>query len=235
MKSLPTYTIQSLGDAAAVISFGNLIDKEINDLVLFLFHHFKRKKHPAIIDIVPAYSSLSFFYDVIKLRSMEHHKSAYETIRRFIEDDLGNDLEYEPLKPRTIRIPVCYEGLFSPDIKLIAAEKNISVEEIVRVHTQTKYSVYMIGFLAGFPYMGIVDEAIAFPRKHQPRSLIPAGSVGIAGQQTGIYPMNSPGGWQIIGRTPLKVFDKEKENPVWLQPGDEVEFYSITEDEFKNY
>ena len=108
-------------------------------------------------------------------------------------------------------------------------------DEIVRLHTERIYKVYMIGFLPGFAYMGEVDERIAMPRKQQPRTNVEAGSVGIAGIQTGIYPLTSPGGWQIIGKTPMKLFDKEKEDAVLLQPGDEINFYSITENEFANY
>jgi inhibitor of KinA len=229
------YVIHSLGDSAAVVDFGNSIDKTINNYVLVLFHHFKNKKHPAILDIVPAYSSLSFFYDVVELRKTANNQTAFDAIKQYIKEELENIPENGVTEKRSIKIPVCYSETFAPDIAFIASEKDISVEEIIRLHASTKYTVYMIGFLPGFPYMGTVDERIAFPRKTEPRTVVPAGSVGIAGKQTGIYPLQSPGGWQIIGRTPIKLFDKTKENPVYLEPGDEVEFYSITEDEFENY
>jgi inhibitor of KinA len=234
MLSFP-YTIQSLGDSALLLDFGNTIDKDINQYVLRLFYHFKRKTNSFILDIVPAYSSLSFHYNIAQIRQTNTIKTAFETLKEFIEEELEHISEVAPTEMRTITIPVCYSGAFAPDITLISSVKNISVEEIIRVHTETTYTIYMIGFLPGFPYLGSVDEAIAFPRKQQPRAQVPAGSVGIASQQTGIYPMESPGGWQIIGRTPLKIFDNKKENPVALQPGDQVKFYSITEDEFKNY
>lgn len=235
MKALFPYSIFSLGDSAAVLDFGNIIDKNINDYVLRLFHRFKQKTDFAVLDIVPAYSSLAFHYDVLKWREKENTQTAFDSIKKFIEAELDQNSEPELTEQRTIKIPVYYGGEFGPDIQLIASEKNISAQEIIRLHTETKYTVFMIGFLPGFPYMGTVDEVIAFPRKEQPRAIVPAGSVGIAGRQTGIYPLQSPGGWQIIGRTPLKLFDKEKERPVLLQPGDQVVFYSITEDEFKNY
>ena len=117
----------------------------------------------------------------------------------------------------------------------MATQKNIPVEEIIQLHTATIYHVYMIGFLPGFAYMGKVNQKIASPRRSQPRTSVAAGSVGIAGEQTGIYPLTSPGGWNIIGRTPIKIFDAGKEDAALFQPGDEVSFYSITEDEFENY
>lgn len=229
------YSIFSLGDSAIVLDFGNCIDTSINEYVLRLFHHFKNKKHRGIIDMVPAYSSLSFFYDAVELRRSTENRTAFDAIKQFIEEEIKLVAGNKRKEQRTIKIPVCYSEVFAPDISVIASEKNIAVEEVIRLHQQTKYTVFMLGFLPGFPYMGIVDDAIAFPRRKEPRAAVAAGSVGIAGQQTGIYPMRSPGGWQIIGRTPVKIFDKEKENPVLLQPGDEVAFFSITEDEFKNY
>jgi inhibitor of KinA len=230
------YTILPLGDSALMLDFGNIIDTSINNYVLTLFHHFKRKNIPGILDIVPAYSSLSFHYNVLTVRqSAANDLTAFETIKRSIEKELKEDLVQETIQQRRIGIPVCYSTVFAPDIEFIASEKNISIEKIIQLHTDQAYTVYMIGFLPGFSYMGEVNEAIAIPRKKEPRANVPAGSVGIAGRQTGIYPLESPGGWQIIGRTPLKIFDKEKADPVLLQPGDEIQFYSITEDEFKNY
>jgi inhibitor of KinA len=134
-----------------------------------------------------------------------------------------------------MKIPVCYAKRFAPDLEELAAGKNLTVANVIHLHTASTYRVYMIGFLPGFPYMGKVDSCIATPRRSSPRTGIPAGSVGIAGQQTGIYPLSSPGGWNIIGRTPLQLFDKNRDHPVLLQPGDNITFYSITEDEFENY
>jgi len=161
--------------------------------------------------------------------------AAFEIIKQTIEKELVHDLAQETRPQRKISIPVCYAEGFAHDIEFIALEKNISIEKIIQLHTEQLYTVYMIGFLPGFPYMGEVKDSIAVPRKNEPRANVAAGSVGIAGKQTGIYPLESPGGWQIIGRTPLKIFDKEKSDPVLLQPGDEIQFYSISEDEFKNY
>jgi len=235
MKPSLPYSIFPLGDAALTIDFGNVIDKDINNYVLDLFHHLKSKNIPGVFDLVPAYSSLGIHYNVPVIRQMVVDKSAFEFLKQVIEEELEPDHLEQKRQQRKIGIPVCYSGSCALDIEAIAIEKNISVEKLIQLHKDQLYRIYMIGFLPGFPYMGEVNDAIAVPRKTEPRPNVPAGSVGIAGKQTGIYPIDSPGGWQIIGRTPLKIFDKEKNDPVLLQPGDEIQFYSITEDEFKNY
>ena len=229
------YTIFPLGDSALTIDFGNVISRDINRYVLALFYYFKKKNIYGVVDIVPAYSSVSIYYDVGLVRSSIPGKTAFEIIKAQAEEGLKEDLEYEPAHQRKISIPVCYSGAFAPDIELIASEKKLSIDKIVELHTEPVYSVYMIGFLPGFPYMGEVNDAIAIARKTEPRRLVAAGSVAIAGKQTGIYPLDSPGGWQIIGRTPLKIFNKDHSEPVLLQPGDEIQFYSITENEFESY
>jgi inhibitor of KinA len=228
------YTIFPLGETALVVDFGNVIDVDINRYVLTLFHHFTNKKLNGVIDIVPAYSSLSFHYDVFTIRKYYPSTTAFDILKKIIEDELLKDIQPGELSNRRISIPVCYDPIFATDIEFVAHEKGMSMEQLIEQHTRQTYIVYMIGFLPGFAYMGEVDDSIAVPRKIQPAN-VAAGSVGIAGKQTGIYPFNSPGGWQIIGRTPLKLFDKEKDEPVLLQPGDEIKFYSITKDEFKDY
>ena len=236
MKSPLPYSIFPLGDSALMLDFGNIIDSNVNNYVLQLFNHFKRKKIAGLVDIVPAYSSLSFHYNVFAVRQFNStNLAAFEIIKKTIETELEYNLMQETRSQRKISIPVCYSGGFAPDIEFIALEKNISIEKIIQLHTEQLYTVYMIGFLPGFPYMGEVNDSIVIPRKNEPKANVAAGSVGIAGKQTGIYPLESPGGWQIIGSTPLKIFDKEKNDPVLLQPGDEIQFYSISEDEFKNY
>lgn len=228
--------ISPLGDSALIIQFGNVIDEAINKKVLALFNTLKQLSLPAVRDIVPAYSSLVIHYNVSAIKQKSSvNKSAYEIIREEIKTIIDRGISISSAKAKTIKIPVCYAEKYALDINHISTEKKLPVEEIIQLHTVKKYRVYMIGFLPGFSYMGEVDEKIAIHRKAQPRTKVEAGSVGIAGMQTGIYPFDSPGGWQIIGKTPLQLFNKEKEDPVLLQPGDEIEFYSITEDEFKNY
>ena len=226
------YTIFPLGDAALTIDFGNVIDEAINKNVLRLFRKLQHRS-PHILDVIPVYSSLTICYDAVALRSAQ--RTAFETATAMIEPLLKEEERGIEAPPRRIEIPVCYAQPFALDIDELAAQKTISVDDVIRLHTAKTYRVYMIGFLPGFAYMGSIDEHIAMPRKQQPRTVIPAGSVGIAGEQTGIYPLASPGGWNIIGRTPLKLFDVAKEDSALLRPGDDVSFYSITQDAFESY
>ena len=162
-----------------------------------------------------------------------------QSVFNFLSGLIQNSIEY-PITSvntvsRSIKIPVCYDPSVAPDIALLAELHSISEEELIEVHTGKNYRVYMIGFLPGFAYMGTVDKRIATPRKSVPRTFVPAGSVGIAGEQTGIYPFGSAGGWQLIGRTPITMFNPANENPCYLQPGDEVKFFPITLSEYKNW
>jgi inhibitor of KinA len=226
------FTIFPLGDGALMISFGNVINKEINQKVLQLFHRLNNV-FPFIKDMVPAYSSLAVYYDVVSLYTKE--KPAYDRMKELLLPFLQEATSIDVSFGREISIPVCYAKSFALDLQEMATQKGLSTDEIIRLHTAGLYRVYMIGFLPGFPYMGKVDERIATPRRSSPRTSIPAGSVGIAGEQTGIYSLASPGGWNIIGRTPLQLFSQNKTEPVLLQPGDSVTFYPITEDEFGNH
>lgn len=230
------YTIFPLGDCALTIDFGHVIDEEMNKKALALFRELQRLSPPYITDLVPAYSSLSVHYDpVAVLRQEESEKTAFESVSEAVRHLLEQESLYtEEEQPRHIKVPVCYASRCGPDLESLARAKGLTTEEVVHLHTSGEYRVYMLGFLPGFPYMGEVDERIAMERRATPRR-VAAGSVGIAGRQTGIYPMSSPGGWQIIGRTPLKLFHRRDEHPVLFSPGDTVTFYSISEDEFAHY
>lgn len=227
----PGYDIFPLGDSALTIDFGNGIDETTNNRVLQLFAQLQHR-YAFLIDVVPAYSSLTVHFDVCALHTSG--KTAFDTVRELLLPLLGNG-QRSLQKSRQLRIPVCYAKQFAPDMAELAMQKLLPIDEVIKLHTAKTYRVYMIGFLPGFAYMGKVDEQLATPRRSQPRTHVAEGSVGIAGQQTGIYPLTSPGGWNIIGRTPVKIFDTKSENPVFFQPGDEVCFYSITEDEFADY
>jgi inhibitor of KinA len=235
MLNQPGYTIFPLGDCALTVDFGNRISEDLNKKVIALFNLLQQHPVPGIVEAVPAYSSLTCFYDpVAVLKNIQPGKSVFDRIRKKVEELLEKTPSASTEKEKLIRMPVCYETTFGPDLMRISELKKMAAEEIIRLHTSVQYRVYMIGFLPGFPYLGEVDERIIAPRKNEPVT-VKAGSVGIAGKQTGIYPLDSPGGWQIIGRTPLKIFNKEKENPVLLKAGDRVEFYSVTMDEFEKY
>jgi inhibitor of KinA len=231
MNPYHPYSIFPLGDSALTIDFGNIISERINEKVLSLFYHLKTINDCRIIDLVPAYSSLAVYYEVSIYNT---GKTAFETMADALEDLLSKASAAAKPSTNHFEIPVCYSKKFAMDIEYLSEQNQLSVEEIIQIHTSKTYRVFMLGFLPGFTYMGEVDDRIAIARKPVPIKLFP-GAVGIAGKQTGIYPLESPGGWQIIGRTPMKIFKKEDKNPVPFHPGDEVKFYSITEHEFENY
>jgi len=235
VNSLPPYKIFALGDNALVVDFGNVIDEQINKLVHSVFFQLQNDPIPGMIEAVPAYCSLTIFYDILIVRNQINDKNvtAFKWVSEHVKKYISNE-GIETGDPQLlINIPVCYNTEYGPDLDFIASQNNIPVEEIIHLHSSATYRVYMLGFLPGFAYMGLVNEKISSPRKQQP-AFVDAGSVGIAGRQTGIYPLKSPGGWQIIGRTPLKLFDQEKVNPVLFKAGDNVKFYPISKDEFEN-
>lgn len=236
MQQGTDYSIFPLGDAALTIDFGNTIDEIINRKVLGLFHSLKENPPKGIIECVPAYSSLTVYYDVwIVRKQYRQYSTAFDAVSDQLAMKLAEPLGDQQLQSQHHRIPVCYDPVFALDMEELIAAKNISADDIVRIHSAKTYTVYMLGFLPGFTYMGKVDDAIAMPRKINPRPGVEAGSVGIAGNQTGIYPLVSPGGWQLIGRTPLKLFTPDKDDFTLLKPGDTVQFYSISKDEFSSY
>ena len=226
------YRIFPLGDAAITVDFGNCIDESMNKEVIARFNQLRQQPLPGMIEAVPAYSSLTVYYDMMTLKKkIPPHQTVYEWMRQQLEERLQQPVQQDQISGRLLNIPVCYDEEFAGDIQQLAATKNISVDEVIQTHTAKQYKVYMLGFLPGFPYMGEVDEKITMPRKPQPVNIV-AGAVGIAGKQTGIYPLSSPGGWQIIGRTPMKLFDAAEEEPTLLRAGDAVQFYSITTNDF---
>ena len=232
MNPYQPYSIFPLGDSALTIDFGNIISEDINKKVLRLFHHLRSISDETIIDLVPAYSSLTVYYDVAFFH--DPGQTAFESMADILEQLLRKSSDLKEQKSNYFEIPVCYGKKFGMDMEHLSRTNDLSCTEIVKLHTSKTYKVFMLGFLPGFTYMGEVDHRIAIARKETPVKLFP-GAVGIAGKQTGIYPFECPGGWQIIGRTPVKVFNKEEKKPVLFQPGDEVKFYSITEHEFEDY
>lgn len=232
-SSLPPYDIFPLGDSALTLDFGNMIDEVVNREVIRLFYSLKSEPLDAMTEAVPAYSSLTIYYDPVQIpRSV--NQSAFSFMQTELENFIRKNNRDAGEQSRSIRIPVCYEEEFAPDLSALASGAGLSIHEVVELHTSSEYRVYMMGFLPGFAYMGIVNEKISIPRKPLPQ-YVKAGSVGIAGSQTGIYPLDSPGGWQIIGRTPLQLFDADKKDPVLLRAGDRIRFFSIKGHEFKDY
>ncbi len=226
------YRIYPIGDQAITLDFGNLIKDEINAQVMALFYWLKEENLHGIKDIIPAYSTISLVYDAPMIRKWAGNGSVYQYMEQYLTNALQQlDLLALP-SSRELRIPVCYHQSLAPDLLELCQEKQMDLDEFVTIHTAIPYRVYMIGFLPGFAYMGSLDERIVAPRKQTPRTHVEAGSVGIAGVQTGIYPFASPGGWQLIGQTPLTLFKANVQHPSLFQPGDLVQFEAISIDQF---
>ena len=181
-------------------------------------------KRQGIVETVPTYRSLLVYYkpEIISFREISEK----------FEELMGSLDNIEIPPPTVIEIPVLYGGEMGPDIQNVAEHNGKTVEEVIQIHTSEEYLIYMIGFIAGFPYLGGMSKEIATPRLKSPRVKIDGGSVGIAGEQTGVYPVDSPGGWQLIGRTPLKLYDAEREKPVLLEAGQYIKFKSVTPEEY---
>ena len=234
MPQSPHYTIFPISDNALTIDFGNTISEAINRRVLSLFEQIRRNPLSGMIEAVPAYSSLTIYYDTLSLRRGLNGQTAYDRMSELVIDLIARNTHAALAEPRQLEIPVCYDRAFAPDLAAHAAACDMTEEELIGIHTGMTYRVYMLGFLPGFAYMGEVDARIAAARKIMPAP-VAAGSIGIAGRQTGIYPLASPGGWQIIGRTPLVLFDPHATEQSLLRAGDLVRFVSISKNEFANY
>jgi len=215
-----------LGENALTIEFGNEISESLNRRAIKLSDYFRQNKFPGFIETVPAYASLTLFYDVFSVRkAFPEFATAFAAVKTFVEKALRNLKEIPENKTRLVEIPVSFDPEFALDLKFIAENGNLKPREVIELFLARTYRVFMLGFLPGFAYMGEVDEKISVPRKGDPRLKVPKGSVGIAGRQPGIYSLESPGGWQIIGKTDLELFTPEREKPCLLQAGDKVRFF----------
>lgn len=213
------------GDSAITMEFGNSITDEINRKIRAVTLSIEKSNIKGIIELVPTYRSLMVHYDPLLLK--------YEELLEILKD-LEKKIDIIELPaPEVIEIPTLYGGEYGPDIENVAKHNNLTVEEVIKIHASQEYLIYMLGFTPGFPYLGGMDKRIATPRLQSPRTKIPGGSVGIAGEQTGIYPIDSPGGWQLIGRTPLDLFAPNSEEPILLKAGNYISFTSINEDEYE--
>lgn len=213
------FILYPLGDKAITVQFENSISLEVHSKVLAFTRLLDELKVKGISEWVPAFNSVTIYYDPLII-SYSEMISILESNREKISSPSSN-------KKNIVEIPVCYGGEFGPDLEEVAKHSKLSPEEVIQIHSSKDYLVYMIGFAPGFPYLGGMDERIATPRRITPRKKVIAGSVGIAGPQTGIYSLTSPGGWQIIGRSSLCLFDLKKEKPSLLQMGDFVRFKPV--------
>lgn len=226
------YAIFPLGDQAVTFSLGNSIQIQHHHKLMAMMHWLQQHPFSGLLDIVVAYNSITVVYDLYLLSTNQKNESGTAFVRDLLLEAYRRSAEEPGAAPKLQRIPVCYEDPFSPDMEYMMAETNLSRDRLITLHTGRNYRVYLVGFLPGFPYMAEVDPLLFMPRKSKPRARVEAGSVAIAGVQTGIYPVISPAGWQIIGRTPMRLFNKEVNPPVLLEPGDEVQFYPIATAEF---
>ena len=218
-------TISPVGDRAISIDFGQVIDPTINRHIRQTIERIKELQLDGIIELVPTYCALLVEYDAMLY--------SYSEICNIIEPTLEEGMANTTNELVTVvEVPTVYGGEFGPDLSFVASHNHLSEDEVISIHSGTDYLVYMLGFIPGFTYLGGMDSRIATPRLSSPRTLIPAGSVGIAGEQTGTYPSDSPGGWQIIGRTPVTMYDISKAQAALLKAGDYVRYVPIDESEF---
>ncbi|MED4171830.1 5-oxoprolinase subunit PxpB [Halalkalibacterium halodurans] len=231
MKS--TAKVLPLGESALLVQFGKEIGPHVQRKVDAFMTLLETEPFLGMLECVPSYTSVAVYYDILKIAPMiDHGTTAFQVVRKLVSEKLEQMNEGTVKERNVIEIPVCYGGSYGPDLEEVAQHNQLSLEEVVNIHASKEYLVYMIGFAPGFPYLGGMPKRIAAPRRKEPRTLIPAGSVGIAGEQTGVYSIDTPGGWQIIGKTPLSLFRPTAKHPSLLQAGDFVRFQPITEKEF---
>jgi inhibitor of KinA len=226
--------LEPMGDSAVVAMLGTGIDAATLASVLGLSRAVIAANRPGITDVVPSYASVTAFYDPAKFA--ESPGDAYAAVCRFMESCAERTTGDAPgPAPRTVEIAVCYGGDFGPDLEAVAEHCKMGVDEVIGLHSGADYVVHAIGFTPGFPYLGGLPDSLRSPRRDTPRLRVPAGSVAIGGSQTGVYPVDSPGGWQIIGRTAIALFRPHMRPAALLKPGDHVRFKVISESELRSW
>ena len=220
----PGFRIVPAGDSAVLVEFPPRIDADVNARVVALSAALQALSLSGVRDVVPTFRSVAIYFDPLRTDVV--------ALTALIESEVASR---EPGRITTgahVRIPVCYGAGCGADLPDVAAFAGTTEADVIRIHSARAYRVFMIGFVPGFAYMGVVDDAIAMPRLATPRVRVPAGSVGIAGKQTGVYPAATPGGWRLIGRTPISLFDAGRVAPAALHAGDTVEFYPMARDDY---
>jgi inhibitor of KinA len=219
------FRIVAAGDAALVVEFAHRVDPDINARLILMSDELRRRAGTAVRDVVVGYVTLTVYFDPLHV-DMAWLDGEIRDIARRVPADL-------PEPGRLIDVPVCYGGELGPDLGEVSNTCGCSEADVVELHTSVEYRVFVVGFVPGFAYMGVVNERLALPRRATPRTKVPPGSVAIAAGQTGIYPIETPGGWHILGRTPLRPFDPRRAEPALFTPGDRVRFHVIDRETFE--
>ncbi|MEJ5378085.1 MAG: 5-oxoprolinase subunit PxpB [bacterium] len=216
--------LRLMGDRGVLLEYGDSIEPEVNLKVRTMAALLESRPIKGILEAVPTYRSLLIIYDPM----LTEPQSLRESLRAL--EKITTQANVPP--PRLIEIPVCYGGELGPDIEFVANYHKIKVDEVIRIHSSPCYQIYMMGFTPGFPFLGVLPKILETPRLDTPRLHVPAGSVAIASNQTGIYPISSPGGWRLIGRTPIKLFRPEEREPFLYKAGDLIKFIPVDRKEF---
>lgn len=212
------------GDQGIMMEFGETISPEIHERIRAMLLTLDGTRPEGVVEYAPAYRSITFLYDPLV--------TSFDRLRERLDELFRTSNDIVLPAPEIVELPVCYGGRFGPDLAFVADSHNLTEEEVIRLHSGPDYFVYMLGFSPGFPFLGGLPEELHTPRLESPRKKVPAGSVGIAGGQTGVYPIASPGGWQLIGRTPVKLFDSGRDRPFRISAGNILKFKPIDEEEF---
>ena len=234
LSAPPAVRLFPLGDAAVVVEFGTAISPATHAAIAAFAARLAARPFAGLREMVPAFTTLTVYYDPWLASENGRHPQPYERVAAQLHqllaepEETATAVEVAPI----VEIPVCYGGAFGPDLAFVAQHAGLSLTEVIDRHTAPEYLVHLIGFAPGFPYLGGMDARLATPRRPQPRPLVPAGTVGIAGPQTGIYSLPTPGGWQLIGRTPLALFNPEWTAPSRLRAGQRLRFVAISEEDF---
>lgn len=243
MNELDCVKLLPLGDCAIVIELSNSINIQTHQKIKALCSYLDEHPFEGMIEYIPAFTTITIVYDPLRIYNSNNNlyserinkESPYLIVSSIVKRILTLVDKEVKDKTQVVEIPVCYGGEFGPDLEYVAKHNNITPEEVINIHASGEYLVYMIGFAPGFPYMGGMSDKIATPRRKSPRLLIPEGSVGIAGEQTGIYPIGTPGGWQLIGRTPVALFRPKEDIPSLLRAGDIIKFKAISRQEYDRW
>ena len=226
--------ITPMGDNALIVELGDAISESTHRRVQAAWRALAAAPLPGVSEAVPAYTTVTLFYDpALVVRAGAPAEEIVTWLGARVRERLKDPPKSAKTKPRTVEVPVGYGGDFGPDLARVAAQAKLSPEDVVKRHAKAEYRVHLIGFAPGFPYLGGLPKELVTPRHPKPRMAVPAGSVGIGGKQTGIYPQVTPGGWNLIGRTPLRLFRPEEDPPVLLQAGDIVKFRPVSAEEFE--